>query len=52
MEAIQRVFQKYDRAQVSEQTVEEAEASMERKYQEKFEEWKDEYYKVANSWHF
>jgi 5'-3' exoribonuclease 1 len=45
-EAMKRVFRKYDRAQVSEQTVEEAEAAMERKYQEKFEEWKDEYYKV------
>lgn len=45
-EAMKRVFRKYDRAQVSEQTVEEAEASMERKYQAKFDEWKDEYYKV------
>ena len=45
-EAVNRVFRKYDRAQVSEQTVEEAEAAMERKYQEKFEEWKDRYYKV------
>jgi 5'-3' exoribonuclease 1 len=45
-EAMKRVFRKYDRAQVSEQTVEEAELSMERKYQVKFEEWKDEYYKV------
>lgn len=45
-EAMKRVFRKYDRAQVSEQTVEEAEANMERKYQQKFEEWKDQYYKV------
>jgi 5'-3' exoribonuclease 1 len=46
-EAMKRVFKKYDRAQVSEQTVEEAEVSMEKKYQQKFEEWKDAYYKVA-----
>jgi 5'-3' exoribonuclease 1 len=45
-EAMKRVFRKYDRAQVSEQSVEEAEAAMDRKYQQKFDEWKDEYYKV------
>lgn len=45
-EAMKRVFRKYDRAQVSEQSVEEAEAAMDRKYQEKFDAWKDEYYKV------
>jgi 5'-3' exoribonuclease 1 len=45
-EAMKRVFRKYDRAQVSEQTVEQAEAAMERKYHEKFDEWKDDYYKV------
>src|SRR5579859_4762074 len=44
-EAMKRVFRKYERAQVSEQTVEEAEAAMERKYQSKFDEWKDAYYK-------
>jgi 5'-3' exoribonuclease 1 len=43
---MKRVFRKYDRAQVSEQTVEQAEAAMERKYHEKFDEWKDDYYKV------
>jgi len=47
-EAMKRVFRKYERAQVSDQTVEEAEAAMERKYQQKFEEWKDEYYKVLH----
>jgi 5'-3' exoribonuclease 1 len=47
-EAMKRIFRKYDRAQVSEQTVEEAEAAMERKYQQKFNEWKDEYYKVTD----
>lgn len=46
-EAVKRVFKKYDHAQVSDQTVEEAEAAMVRKYQEKFEEWKDQYYKVS-----
>jgi 5'-3' exoribonuclease 1 len=45
-EAMLRIFRKYERAQVSEQTPEEAEAAMERKYQEKFNEWKDKYYKV------
>jgi 5'-3' exoribonuclease 1 len=43
--AMKRVFRKYERAQVSEQTVEEAEAAMERKYQQKFDQWKDAYYK-------
>jgi 5'-3' exoribonuclease 1 len=46
-EAMKRVFRKYDRAQVSEQSAEEAEAAMERKYQQKFDEWKDQYYKVS-----
>ena len=46
-EAMKRVFRKYDRAQVSEQTVEEAETAMDRKYHEKFDEWKDHYYKVS-----
>jgi 5'-3' exoribonuclease 1 len=48
LEAMKRIFRKYERAQVSEQTVEEAEASMERKYRERFEKWKDDYYKVLN----
>jgi len=46
---MKRVFRKYDRAQVSEQTVEEAEAAMERKYQQKFDQWKDAYYKVCGN---
>ena len=50
-EAMKRVFRKYDRAQVSEQTVEEAEAAMERKYQQKFDEWKDAYYKVHRNYY-
>lgn len=44
-EAMNRVFRKYERAQVSKQTVEDAEAAMDRKYQAKFDEWKDAYYK-------
>ena len=48
VEAIKRIFRKYDRAQVSDQTPEEADAAMERKYQQKFDEWKDAYYKVNN----
>jgi len=47
VEAIKRIFRKYDRAQVSDQTPEEAEAAMGRKYQQKFDEWKDAYYKVT-----
>lgn len=47
-DAMKRIFKKYERAQVSEQSVEEAEAAMDRKYNEKFDEWKDEYYKVRN----
>ena len=46
-EAMKRILNKYGRAQVSEQTVEEAEAAMERKYQEKFDDWKDKYYRVS-----
>jgi 5'-3' exoribonuclease 1 len=46
-EAMKRIFRKYDRAQVSEQSVEEAEAAMERKYQQNFDQWKDDYYKVS-----
>jgi 5'-3' exoribonuclease 1 len=45
-EAMKRIFKKYDRATVSETSVEDAEAAMERKYQQKFQEWKDRYYKV------
>jgi len=47
-EAMKRILRKYERAQVSEQSVEEAEEAMERKYQQKFEEWKDNYYKVLS----
>ena len=50
-EAMKRVFRKYDRAQVSEQTIEEAEAAMERKYHQKFDEWKDAYYKVHGNYY-
>ena len=47
-EAMKRILRQYERAQVSEQSVEEAEEAMERKYQQKFEEWKDNYYKVLS----
>jgi len=51
-EAMKRILRKYERAQVSQQSVEEAEAAMERKYQQKFEEWKDNYYKVLSTLRF
>lgn len=45
--AIQRVFSKYDRAKVVENTVEDFEESYEETMKEKMEEWKRNYYKVS-----
>ena len=45
--AIQRVFQKYDKAKVVENVVEDFEDSYEEKMKEKMAEWKRQYYKVS-----
>ncbi|KAI0491207.1 exoribonuclease 1 [Xylaria cf. heliscus] len=48
--ALLRVVKRYDNAQVTDLSVEEARANMERKYQAKFEEWKDKYYEGKFHW--
>lgn len=42
--AVLRIIKKYDNAQVVDYTSADAQAAMEAKYKEKFQEWKDEYY--------
>lgn len=44
--ALERVFKRYDKAPVIEMETEDQQAELERRYQEKFLEWRDEYYKV------
>jgi 5'-3' exoribonuclease 1 len=48
--AISRVIKQYDNAQVVDMSVEEAQAAMDRKYEEKFQEWKDKYYQGKFEW--
>lgn len=48
--ALLRVVKRYDSAQVVDLSAEEARATMEREYQEKFEEWKDKYYEEKFHW--
>jgi 5'-3' exoribonuclease 1 len=48
--AILRVVKKYDNAQVLDVSKEQARAQMERQYEEKFDEWKDTYYKGKFNW--
>jgi 5'-3' exoribonuclease 1 len=48
--AILRVSKQYDKARVVDVSAEEAKAAAEKKYQEKFEEWKDNYYKGKFEW--
>jgi len=43
--AVQRVFRQYERAQVIDVSPEESQEEMLRKYDEKFNEWKNDYYK-------
>jgi 5'-3' exoribonuclease 1 len=47
--AIQRVFAKYDKAKVVDNTVEDFENSYEETLKENFNKWKTEYYKVGAS---
>jgi 5'-3' exoribonuclease 1 len=48
--AILRVVKQYDNAQVLDVTKEQAKAEMDRQYEQKFQEWKDNYYKGKFEW--
>lgn len=48
--AIARVLLKYEDAKVVDISADDAQAAMEKKYEEKFEAWKDEYYKSKFDW--
>lgn len=48
--ALMRVIKKYERAKVQDTTAEEAQQAMEKKYEMKFQEWKDTYYKKKFEW--
>ncbi|KAI0525726.1 exoribonuclease 1 [Xylaria bambusicola] len=48
--ALLRVVKRYDNAQVVDLSAEEARATLQRKYDEKFAEWKDSYYEEKFHW--
>lgn len=48
--AILRVIKQYDNAQIVDVSAEEAKAAMDRKYEEKFQGWKDKYYQGKFEW--
>ncbi|KAI0810458.1 exoribonuclease 1 [Xylaria sp. FL0064] len=48
--ALLRVVKRYDHAQVVDVSAEEAQATLQRKYEEKFAEWKDTYYDEKFHW--
>lgn len=48
--AVQRIIRKYEKAKVQEMTSEEARQAAEKKYEEKFQEWKDNYYRSKFGW--
>lgn len=48
--AILRVVKQYDNAQVVDVSAEQAQSEMDRKYEEKFQEWKDKYYAGKFEW--
>lgn len=48
--AVHRVLRKYDNAKIEELSPEEAQEAAERKYEEKFQEWKDTYYQTKFGW--
>ncbi|PGH12408.1 hypothetical protein AJ80_06715 [Polytolypa hystricis UAMH7299] len=48
--ALRRVLKRYENAQVKEVTAEEAQQTAEMKYEMKFQEWKDRYYKEKYGW--
>jgi 5'-3' exoribonuclease 1 len=48
--AVHRVVKQYDNAQVLDVSQEQAKAEMDRQYEQKFQEWKDTYYKGKFAW--
>ena len=48
--AVQRIIRKYEKAKVQEMTPEEAQKSAQEKYDAKFLEWKDKYYRTKFGW--
>jgi 5'-3' exoribonuclease 1 len=48
--AVQRIIRKYEKAKIQEMTPEEAQQAAEKKYEEKFQEWKDNYYRSKFGW--
>lgn len=48
--AIVRVVQKYDQAKIVDVSAEDAQNEMQKKYDEKFDEWKNDYYKSKFEW--
>ncbi|KAK2814112.1 hypothetical protein FQN50_000516 [Emmonsiellopsis sp. PD_5] len=48
--ALLRVIKRYDNAKVKETSAEEAQQAAEKKYELKFQEWKNEYYKSKFGW--
>ncbi|KAH1551689.1 hypothetical protein KXX57_008443 [Aspergillus fumigatus] len=48
--AVQRVIRRYDNAKVQEISPEEAQKAAEKKYEEKFQDWKDKYYMSKFGW--
>jgi 5'-3' exoribonuclease 1 len=48
--AISRVLQKYEKAKIVDISAEEAQAAMDKKYDEKFQAWKDKYYMDKYGW--
>jgi 5'-3' exoribonuclease 1 len=48
--AVQRIIRKYERAQVQDMTAEEAQQADEQKYDAKFQQWKDNYYRSKFGW--
>ncbi|KAJ6034415.1 uncharacterized protein N7446_009163 [Penicillium canescens] len=48
--AVHRIIRKYEKAKVQEMTPEEAQEAAEKKYDAKFHEWKDNYYRSKFGW--
>ncbi|KAI9697509.1 MAG: hypothetical protein M1820_007775 [Bogoriella megaspora] len=48
--ALLRVFKRYDKAKIEDITSEEAQQKMEERYQKRFLDWKDNYYKQKFEW--
>ncbi|KAJ5573751.1 uncharacterized protein N7459_008178 [Penicillium hispanicum] len=48
--AVQRIIRKYEKAKIQDMTAEEAQQAAEKKYEAKFHEWKDNYYRSKFGW--